>query len=203
MKPDLRVEVVTVASLQLDPANARRHSPRNVDAIVASLQAFGQRRPLVVHGNVVVAGNGTLEAVKQLGWKQVAVTRCPDDWTPAQARAFAVADNRTAELAEWDGPVLLDALSELEPTLLEASGFTFDELTDLTKVYGPAPGLDDLDSDLDDDDLDGLVRITFKVPADVADKWNAAVVATGQRGMEAYALLVQVAWDALSDGSTP
>ena len=98
----LRGLAVPVADLHLDPANARRHGDRNVEAIAASLSRWGQRAPLVVQrdGMVVRAGNGRLEAAKRLGWTHVAALVV--DEGSVEATAFAIADNRTAELAEWD-----------------------------------------------------------------------------------------------------
>lgn len=128
---DLIVELVPVESLTPDPGNARRHSQRNLDAIAGSLSRFGQRRPLVVTADgIVLAGNGTLEAAKSLGWKQIAITRIPNDWTHDQARAYALADNRTAELAEWDGKLLADQLVELDAVGWEISelGFQFADI---------------------------------------------------------------------------
>lgn len=118
-------ELVSIDTLSLDPYNARTHSERNLSAIAASLKEFGQRKPIVVHQNVVIAGNGTLEAALTLGWKEIAVTRTPSDWTLEQARAFALADNRTAELAEWDTSILSDQLVALDEIGfdIEALGF--------------------------------------------------------------------------------
>jgi ParB-like chromosome segregation protein Spo0J len=110
----LKVQLVKVDSLESDPENARKHSQKNLDAIAASLRTFGQRRPLVVYGNIVIAGNGTLAAAKSIGWESIAVTRVPASWSPEQARAYALADNRTAELAEWDDKILADQLVELD-----------------------------------------------------------------------------------------
>lgn len=111
----LSIEVVPVESLSPDPANARRHSDRNLEAIAGSLRRFGQRRPLVVTSDgIVLAGNGTLEAAKSIGWTEIAVTRVPGDWSYEQARAFALADNRTAELASWDDGLLAEQLLELD-----------------------------------------------------------------------------------------
>lgn len=113
--PKMTVQTVRIDSLTPDPENARKHSTRNLDAIAASLEDFGQRRPIVVTaGGVVIAGNGTMEAAKQLGWELIAVTRTPADWSYEQARAYALADNRTAELADWDAEVLAEQLLELD-----------------------------------------------------------------------------------------
>jgi len=198
----MKIESVKIGSLTLDPDNARKHSAKNIKAIAGSLETFGQRRPLVVWGDVVIAGNGTIEAAKSIGWTEIQITRVPEDWTQDRARAYALADNRTAELAEWDGESLLDILSGLNDELVAAAGFTSDEIDDLTKLWGDSPSLDDLlDEYGDPTDEDGLIVVRFKVtPAD-HEKWNTAMVATGQKDMEAVSLLIQVAYDALTDGS--
>lgn len=111
---NLQVRVLEIEDLTPDPANARRHSERNLQTIASSLREFGQRRPVVVTaGNVVLAGNGTVEAAKRLGWTRIAVVTVPMSWSHDDARAYALADNRTAELATWDAPVLAAQLESL------------------------------------------------------------------------------------------
>jgi hypothetical protein len=149
----LDVEVAEVDDLVEDPENARRHSPRNVEAIAGSLSRFGQRRPIVVLRNVVIAGNGTLQAARSLGWTRLVVTRCPDDWTADDARAFAIADNRTSDLASWDYEELVASLGKIgDEELIAASGFTADEYDDLLAKLqeGASP----------EDDESGGVRTT-------------------------------------------
>jgi DNA modification methylase len=103
-----------ISDLTLDPQNARTHSQKNLNAIKASLTQFGQRKPIVITSEgLVLAGNGTLEAAKSLGWDHIDVTITPVDWDLNTARAYALADNRTAELAEWDENVLAKQLLEL------------------------------------------------------------------------------------------
>ena len=104
---------IQITELSLDPKNARKHSARNLEAIAASLNKFGQRKPIVVHRGVVLAGNGTLEAAKSLGWTEIDVAEVPEDWDNDTAKAYALADNRTAELAEWDELELAKQLLEL------------------------------------------------------------------------------------------
>lgn len=127
--------VVPIEQLSPDPNNARKHSQRNIDAVAASLKQFGQRKPIVVtRENVVIAGNGTLQAAKSLGWKTVTVTVFPFD-DPVKARAFAIADNRTAELAEWDEEILVESLRDLNlAELLDVTGFTQAELLEFEDV---------------------------------------------------------------------
>jgi hypothetical protein len=68
----------------------------------------------VTADNIVLAGNGTLEAAKRLGWDKVTITRTPADWSYEQCRAFALADNRSAELAVWEDERLKNQLLELD-----------------------------------------------------------------------------------------
>lgn len=105
----LRPLAVPVGSIDLDPANARVHPQDNLSALRGSLRTFGQRKPVVVNRrtNTVEAGNGTLTAARDLGWSHVAAVFVDDD--PTTAAGFAVADNRSAELADWSRDAL-DAL---------------------------------------------------------------------------------------------
>ena len=125
--PELEVEVVPIDALTLDPRNARKHGRRNLAAIKGSLEQFGQRRPLVVRRDgQVIAGNGTLVAMRDLAWSEVAVTRVPADWSEEQVRAYALADNRTAELASWDNDALAGQLSDLAASGLDIGLLGFD-----------------------------------------------------------------------------
>lgn len=122
--------MVSVDALSPDPANVRRHPERNLDAIKASLRRFGQQKPIVVDANGVVrAGNGTLEAAKALGWDKIAIVR--SDLAGPEATAFAIADNRSAELAEWDGAALAEQMRSLqsEDFDLDSVGYTDDEVS--------------------------------------------------------------------------
>lgn len=105
----LSAHVVPIASLKPDPKNARKHPERNLSAIKDSLQSFGQQKPVVVRPDgTIIAGNGLVEAAKLLGWENVAavVTELDD----RNATAFGIADNRTAELADWDYTVLAELM---------------------------------------------------------------------------------------------
>lgn len=135
----MKIEKIKVAALKQDPANARQHNQRNLETIQKSLMQFGQRKPLVVHQDTVIAGNGTLQAAIGLGWTDVDITRVPDEWTADQIAAYAVADNRTSDLAAWDEEVLLDILADLsEYDLLQAAGFTDTEIDDLRAIVEEA-----------------------------------------------------------------
>lgn len=135
----MKIEKVKCDTLKFDPANARQHSDRNLETIQKSLTQFGQRKPIVVWKDTVIAGNGTLRAALALGWTDIEITRVPDDWGKDQITAYAVADNRTSDLASWDEEVLLDILADLsEYDLIAASGFTDEEIDDLRAIVEEA-----------------------------------------------------------------
>lgn len=124
-----RIEEVPVGELTFDSKNARKHSKTNLLAIAESLRQFGQRKPIVVTAdNVIVAGNGTVEAALSLGWLELAVVRVPTDWTADQVKAFALADNRTAELAEWNHELLVQQIIELQEVNFDVQALGFDVL---------------------------------------------------------------------------
>lgn len=130
----MEIEIVVLESLRLDPNNARKHDKRNLSAIQESLRRFGQRKPIVVtHDSVVIAGNGTLEAARSLGWTDISVTRAPQDWSTDQVKAYALADNRSAELAEWDESIMAEQLIELDEMGwdVQALGFDMPTLDDI------------------------------------------------------------------------
>lgn len=133
----MKIEQRNLSALTPDPQNARSHTPRNLEAIARSLEQFGQRRPVVLRGDgTILAGNGLVAAAAQLGWDKVAVTVVPDDWTDEQARAYAIADNRTSDLAEWDEQALIDSLEALNTDeLLEAAGFNQNEYENLLRAW--------------------------------------------------------------------
>lgn len=133
----LRPLAVPIDSVNPDAANARKHGEKNMAAIVASLSRFGQRAPIVVQrkGMVVRAGNGRLAAAKSLGWSHIAAVVVDDE--SVDAVAFAIADNRTAELAEWDKETLASLLDTLPEDDLGVTGFDESDLKDLLSELTP------------------------------------------------------------------
>lgn len=135
----LQIVKRSVKDLSNDPANARKHDDTNIGAIVASLRRFGQQKPIVIDSNNIVrAGNGTLQAAMTLGWETIdcIVTALKG----SDAIAYAIADNRTAELAEWDDEVLAAQLNGLladDEDLLNAAGFTAEEVEAMLDALEP------------------------------------------------------------------
>lgn len=128
----LKIEQVPIEKLTFDPSNARKHSDANIAAIAESLKQFGQRKPIVVTDDgVIVAGNGTVEAARLLGLTDVDVVRVPKSWTADQVKAFALADNRSAELAEWNPEVLSAQLLELDEAGFDIEALGFDLVAEI------------------------------------------------------------------------
>lgn len=122
---------VPVEDLRTLEGNPRRG---DVAAVARSLKRFGQRKPIVARraDGVVVAGNHTLAAARELGWAEVAVSWVDDD--DATAKAYALADNRTSALGTFDNADLAAMVAEVQavdPELLEAASFDEDDLNEL------------------------------------------------------------------------
>jgi DNA modification methylase len=143
----MKLETVPLDAISPDPANVRKHSPKNIDAIKASLRRFGQQKPIVVDAQgIVLAGNGTLTAARDLGWKEIQIVRTT--LAGVQATAFGIADNRSAELAEWDDK-LADVLASLEAEDFPLAEIGFDE-ADLAELAGePEPSDADAEPQID------------------------------------------------------
>lgn len=142
----MKLEAIKLADLKQDPNNARTHDQKNLAAIAGSLELFGQRKPIVIDkDNVIVAGNGTAKAASLLDWETIQCVRIPDDWTPDQVKAFALADNRTAELASWDDAILGTQLLELNEADFPIAKFGFE-----VKEENPTSEDDYQDFDLDE-----------------------------------------------------
>ena len=132
----MKIERINVAELSLDPSNVRKHDRKNLDAIKASLRKFGQQKPIVVDAKgIVLAGNGTLTAAKELGWTEIEITRTT--LQGVEATAFAIADNRSAELAEWDDDGLakvLELLKVEDADLFAATGYDAEEVDKMSNA---------------------------------------------------------------------
>lgn len=140
INPALASLVVPITSLTPDPRNARLHPDRNRSAIRASLERHGQQKPIVVKAGVIVAGNGTWEEAREMGWTEIAVVEFDGD-SEALAKAYAIEDNRTAELAEWDLQILGDSLKDLgELNLISSATWADYEIEPLLQAdWSPPP----------------------------------------------------------------
>jgi DNA modification methylase len=121
-----------IETLKPDPTNPRLHGKKQIRQIANSIEVFGFNVPVLVDGDLkVIAGHGRLLACRELGWTEVP-TLCLDHLTPAQTRAFMIADNRLAEVATWDDQLLAQQLKDLSLLGLdfeiEVTGFDMGEI---------------------------------------------------------------------------
>jgi DNA modification methylase len=147
--PDCSLDVIRrpIDLLKSDPANARVHSKKQVQQIARSIETFGFNVPVLVDaGLMVVAGHGRLQAARKLGLAEVP-TISLEHLTPEQAKAFAIADNRLTEIAEWDERLLGEQLRELSELDLDFSlditGFEIGKIDLLIEGAKPKADLED------------------------------------------------------------
>ncbi|MCL2646866.1 MAG: DNA modification methylase [Phycisphaerales bacterium] len=104
-----------------------RQNDEAVDAVAASLKEFGFRQPIVVDAEgVIIVGHTRFKAAQKLGLAQVPV-HVATDLTPAQVKAYRLADNATNEIAEWDYELLPIELSALKDMNFELGLLGFDQ----------------------------------------------------------------------------
>lgn len=142
----LKPLAVPIDSLHGLPNNPRRG---DVNAVMASLSRFGQRKPIVVRKDDgrILAGNHTWQAAKQLGWTEIAVAFVGDDDITAQA--YALADNRTAELGDYDDNLLkelIETVGAVDLDLLKDTGWSQEAVDELiSKIEADLPKVIDED----------------------------------------------------------
>jgi DNA modification methylase len=128
----LQIALWPLARLKPYERNPRRNAAA-VDAVAASLKEFGFQKPIVVDaGGVIICGHTCYLAAQKLGLERVPV-KVAKGLTPDQVKAFRIADNKTAEIAEWDFELLAAEVSDLKACNYELGllGFDGDELARL------------------------------------------------------------------------
>jgi hypothetical protein len=138
-----RLTITQVAVCKLKPCtdNPRLHSDKQINQIAQSIRTFGFLIPIVVDSELrVIAGHGRALAANQLGMSEVPAIKV-EHLTPAQIRAFRIADNRLSENSEWDEKLLGEQLRFLSETELdfdlEATGFEVGEIDLLIEGLAP------------------------------------------------------------------
>ena len=130
MENKIAITWVATDRLYCSPSTPRINEAA-VPHVADSIRRFGWRQPIVARpSGEVIAGNTRLKAAKQLGHEQVPVIWF--EGTDLEATAYAIADNRTAEFAEWDEPALAKLLQELRTEdALDGVGFSSSDIDEL------------------------------------------------------------------------
>lgn len=161
----LKSLAVSIDSLKGLPGNPRRG---DIDAVAASLSQFGQRKPIVVRKDdgTIIAGNHTWQAAKKLGWSEIAVAYVGDD--DVTASAYALADNRTAELGSYDEQALkylINQVAAVDPDLVRISGWSDEAVQELiSKIASEQP-----QAELNEDVIPEVPEVPI---AKLGDRWH-------------------------------
>lgn len=126
--------------------NNPRHNDAAVDAVAASIQEFGFRQPIVVNQEgVIIVGHTRHKAALKLGRKTVPV-HVATGLSPAQVKAYRIADNQTAALSSWDDDKLAVELGQLQGLDMDL-GLTGIPAEELLRLLAPpaSEGLTDPD----------------------------------------------------------
>jgi ParB-like chromosome segregation protein Spo0J len=131
----MKIELRSTAAVHPYPNNPRSND-NAVDAVVKSIREFGFRQPIVVDiDGVIICGHTRFKAAQKLGLGKVPV-HVAKDLTPEQIKAYRIADNKTAELAEWNYDLIPIELADLQACNYDLGllGFDQDELAKLLNL---------------------------------------------------------------------
>ena len=151
----IRMEIENIKIEAIKPyENNPRHNDDAVSAVAESIRQFGFKVPLVIDkDNVIVCGHTRYKASKRLGLTELPCVRA-DDLTDDQIKAYRLADNKVAELAEWD----LDKLQiELEDIEMDMSDFGFEDIE-----------IEDIEVEIQEDEVPEEVETRCKI----GDLWE-------------------------------
>lgn len=160
----------TISDLKFDHKNARKRTDSSARLIQESLQRYGAARSIVIdEENRILAGNGTIEGAKALGLTKLKVVEASGDEIIAVRRSglsedekvgLAIADNRAAELSDWDAEMLqqLSEEHDLEPWF---------EAEDLDELLKEAEQLDPVEGNTDPDEVPEVPQEPTTKPGDL------------------------------------
>jgi DNA modification methylase len=165
--PAAQVEMWQVADLAPYAKNARQHPPEQIDQIAASMERFGFTIPmLVAEDGTIIAGHGRLMAAALLGLAEVPVM-VARGWSEEDRRLYTLADNRLAEIAEWDPEMLRIELGELRADFgiedMSLIGFSAEDLAEML----PDALIDTTGGLTDPDDVPEVPETPVTRPGDV------------------------------------
>ena len=150
------IENLPIGQLHSWPRNARTHSRKQIRQIAESIRRFGFTNPVLIDGeNRILAGHGRVEAAQELGMATAPCLRV-DHLSPAEKRAYVLADNKLALNAGWDEELLALELKELMEADIEfdisVTGFSIAEVDQLVEGLAPEEAGDPADDRLPDPD---------------------------------------------------
>lgn len=180
-----------ISELKPYARNARLHSKRQIKDLARLIQRYGWTNPiLAADDGTIIAGHGRFEAAKLLGQTSVPVIRL-SELNEEERKAYAIADNRSAEWSSWDRDILALELKDLEAAGfgdLDLTGFSLGEIQSLfdetAEKEEPATGPDDEAPEIDE----------TRIVARSGDLWTLGshrLICGDSRLPETYAILLQ------------
>ncbi len=161
---ELIVQMRRISEIEPYGANARTHTEKQIGQLATSIKTFGFNCPVLVDAHdQLIAGHGRLLAAQQLGWVEVP-TIALEHLTPAQVKAYRIADNRLTDLSAWNDQLLAQELQ-----FLQAADLDFD----LTAIGFELPEIDLRIQSLTVGDEEPLVEADEKAPvvSRLGDVW--------------------------------
>lgn len=141
----MKIEKMDIELLQHPEKNIRTHTEKQIVEFVRSIEMFGQIRPVVIdENNTILAGNGLVMALREIGKTEADVLRIPN-LTENQKKKLMIADNKIYDLGVNDLDTLYSFLEDLKYDLdipgfdqdvLEAMVGDEEEITEMIVNYG-------------------------------------------------------------------
>ncbi len=184
-KTTTQMQLVEISKLIPYINNARTHSKEQITKLRSSLREFGFINPVIIDSDYnVIAGHGRIEAAKLENIKEVPCVLV-DYLTPAQKRAYIIADNRMAMDAGWDEELLKIEIEALQAEAfdIDLTGFEEKEIADLF----------DIDEEVQEDNFDideELSKPTITKSGDIWLLGNHRLVCGDSTKQETYTLLM-------------
>lgn len=164
MNTTTKMQMVPLEKLVPYVNNARTHSPEQIQKLRGSLREYGFINPIIIDSDFnIIAGHGRFEAAKAEGIKEVPCVLV-DYLTPAQKKAYIIADNRMAEDAGWDEEMLRAEIEFLQEQAFDLSLTGFDD-KELSALF-------DLGEDGEQDDFDVDAELQKPCFSKAGDIWH-------------------------------
>lgn len=186
---DLKPLAIPMDAIDLMDGNPRDHDDKSIQAIAASLKIFKQTKPIVLSadGRVIIAGNGTYQAAKLLGWTHIAANK--SHLEGEEALAYAIADNRTAELSQFDYDIVGAAMKGMSDSMQSNLGFSDDEIKSILEGNGLDGGASETELKGEEPDAMGDVEYRVLVMLDNADDQSELIARLEDEGYTCQPLM--------------
>jgi ParB-like chromosome segregation protein Spo0J len=130
--------MLPIAEVKPRERNPRKHPPEQIESLAKSIREFGFTAPVLIEADgTLIAGHGRVEAAKKAGLERVPCLRV-GHLTPAQVRAYVIADNKLALNAGWDDEMLRAEIEGLKDEGFDVDqiGFSDKEIAKLLAIGG-------------------------------------------------------------------